>query len=355
VVWVKAGGPPITSLNTLNLSGGGADGAYGAGLLCGWTVAGTRPSFDVVTGISTGALIAPFAFLGPEYDSKLKDAYTQVTTKDILRPRRPLLLTLVTSDAAADTGPLMKLVTRLVDDQALAAIAREHAKGRRLFIGTTNLDAQRPVIWDMGAIATRGGPEAAKLFRQVMVASASIPVAFPPVFIPVEADGRRYSEMQVDGGTMRQVFHVGSVLQYHHLAELPEATHFLSIPRRAFIIRNSLIRPEWAELAPRMLPIAGRSISTLIKANALGDVDRIYALCVRHGIEFNLAYIPDEFVPQPKEMFDKAEMNRLFQLGYDQAKNGTAWQKAPPGINPEDRLPPTIRETAGPTTKMATP
>ena len=192
--------------NFLALSGGGGDGAFGAGILCGWTEAGTRPRFKLVTGISTGALIAPFVFLGPEYDAKLKEAYTTISDKDIYKVpgKLKLILNLGRIEGVASTEPLAELLTHLIDDQMIQKIAAEHYKGRRLLVGTTQLDAQRQVIWDMGAIAASGHPDAPKLFRQVLRASASIPVAFAPVYIKVKAGGQEYDEMHVDGGVRRR-------------------------------------------------------------------------------------------------------------------------------------------------------
>ena len=193
--------------NFLALSGGGGDGAFGAGILCGWTEAGTRPRFKLVTGISTGALIAPFAFLGPEYDAKLKEAYTTISDKDIytVPSMLKLVLNLGRIEGVASTEPLAELLERLIDDKMIQAIAAEHNKGRRLLVGTTQLDAQRQVIWNMGAIAASGHPDAPKLFRQVLRASASIPVAFNPVYIKVKAGGQEYDEMHVDGGVRAEV------------------------------------------------------------------------------------------------------------------------------------------------------
>ena len=186
-------------VNILAISGGGGDGAFGAGLLCGWTAAGTRPSFKLVTGVSTGALTAPFAFLGPAYDEKLKQVYTTITTKDIFR-LRSLLAILLRPDAIVLNDPLAKLTAEVVDEKMLKDVATEHLKGRRLFISTTALDAQRPVVWNMGAIAASGHPNALGLFRDIMIASAAVPVAFPPIYIKVEAYGQRFDEMHVDGG-----------------------------------------------------------------------------------------------------------------------------------------------------------
>ncbi|MDX1412146.1 MAG: patatin-like phospholipase family protein, partial [Nitrospirales bacterium] len=188
----------------LALFGGGANGAFGAGLMLGWTDSGTRPEFTMVTGISTGALIASFAFLGHSYDYALKEIYTEVSTKDILIPRR--ILTGLTSDALADSTPLQGLISKYVTQQLMEALAAEHRKGRQLIIGTTNLHASRPVIWNITRIAVSGDPKALELIHKLLLASASIPVAFPPVLIEVEADGRRFDELHVDGGGSSQIF-----------------------------------------------------------------------------------------------------------------------------------------------------
>lgn len=322
-------GQPARELNILALSGGGTDGAYGAGLLCGWTAAGNRPDFDIVTGISTGALIAPFAFLGSSQDQKLRTMSTHVTTRDILRLR--WIPAALASDAIADVQPLVRLVEIAVDRDVLDAVAREHANGRRLFIGTTNLDAQRPVIWDMGEIAASGHPEALDLFRKVMVASASIPAVYPPQYFDVEVAGSKYQEMHVDGGAITQVFHVGQVLDFCRLlAKLkgyPPDT-----PHRLYVIRNGLVRPEWQAVEPRLLSISRRSVSTLLKANAAADMYRIYAVSRLEGADFNLAYIPNDYVPKTTEPLDTGDMRRLFDLGFAAGKSGSAWTKAPPGF-----------------------
>jgi predicted acylesterase/phospholipase RssA len=185
----------------LSVSGGGSDGAFGAGLINGWTEAGNRPHFKVVTGVSTGALIAPFAFLGPEYDAILKKSYTTVDASAIFIVRS--LLSILWSESLTDTAPLKTMVASYIDESVLEAIATEHAKGRRLLVATSNLDAEQPVIWDMGAIASSKDPKRLDLFRTIMVASASIPMVFPPAMIDVDIDGQKYDEMHVDGGVFR--------------------------------------------------------------------------------------------------------------------------------------------------------
>ncbi|HEX7009661.1 MAG TPA: patatin-like phospholipase family protein [Phycisphaeraceae bacterium] len=314
-------------VSLLALSGGGAQGAFGAGLLVGWSEAGTRPQFKVVTGVSTGALIAPLAFLGPEYDDELREAYTTIETRDVLRPGRPLLTFLFGGQALADTTPLRRLVARFVDEEVLQAIAREHAKGRRLLIGTTNLDAQRPVIWNMGEIAASGHPRALELFRDVIVASASIPVAFPPVYIEVKAGSDTFEEMHVDGGVVAQVFLFGG-----GFSVLEEARRTATTPRPIdlYVIRNGSPDPAWQAVTPRLLPIASRSIDTLLKFNGLNDLLRLHAIAVRDGMTFHLAYIPGDLPFEPAEAFDPEYMARLFNLAYEAAAAGYPWREQPP-------------------------
>ncbi len=195
--------------SALAVSGGGDDGAFGAGILVGWSKSITRPKFKLVTGISTGALIAPYAFLGAAYDAKLKAAYTTISTKDIVKiPGLPTL----GSEALTDSSPLALRIAKDVNEEMLADVAAAHRRGRRLYIGTTDMDAQRFVVWNMGAIAASGHQGALDLFRKVMLASASIPGVFPPVYIEVEVDGQIYDEMHVDGGVITQVFFYESML-----------------------------------------------------------------------------------------------------------------------------------------------
>ncbi len=176
--------------NFLSISGGGDKGAFGAALLVGWTKLGPRPEFKLVTGVSTGALSTPFAFFGATRDEQLREVYTSISAKDIYTER--LLTAIFFDDALSDTAPLLGLISRYVNSEMLDAIAREYEKGRLLFIGTTNLDAKRPVVWNIGAIAASGEPGALELVRKILLASAAVPAAFPPFMIDVEVDGRKY-------------------------------------------------------------------------------------------------------------------------------------------------------------------
>lgn len=315
-------GRPI--VNILALSGGGADGAFGAGLLNGWSEAGTRPRFEIVTGVSAGAIIAPFAFLGARDDDHLEEFFTQYSTDDLLR--RQVIAGFLGGTALADSKPLANLITKYVDRPMLDDIAREYRQGRLLLIGTTNLDAQRPVIWNMGAIAASGTPEALTLFRQVILASASIPGVFPPVHIKVKAGGRIYEEMHVDGGPTRQVFVAPAQL------DLRSFDRFYSTPpvRRIFVIRNAKLAPQYEPVKPNTLAIGTRTVSTLILSESQGDLLRIYTIAQRAGADFNLAAIPSSFDVPSKEPFDRAYMQALFKLGERFGRGGAPWLKAPP-------------------------
>lgn len=312
---------PLPPAEFLAISGGGQNGAFAAGLLCGWTDRGDRPTFKAVTGISTGALIAPFAFLGPEYDPMLRKVYTQVTTRDILVPRS--MLAAILDDALADNQPLWRLLEQCVNQQLVDALAAEHEKGRVLIIGTTNLDARRAVLWNVTAIAASGHPKRLELIRSLMIASAAIPAAFPPVFIEVEADGKKYYEMHVDGGTTTQVFLYPPSLQLKKMANVERV-------RRAYIIRNARLDPDWAQIERRTLKIAARAIDALLATQGVGDLYRTYANTQRDGVDYNLTYIPPTFKRPPKEAFDREYMNELFKVGYDLARSSNAWQKTPP-------------------------
>lgn len=319
----------VVDVNFLALSGGGGDGAYGAGLLAGWTQAGTRPEFEMVTGVSTGALIAPFAFLGSDYDRQLTEVYTTIETKDIASLN--VVSGILGGDALADSTPLAAQIARFVDGRLLAEVAHEHNRGRRLFIATTNIDAQRAVIWDMGAIAKRGTAESLELFRSVLLASASVPGVFPPVRIKVRAGGKTYEELHVDGGTINQTF----FLPFDALLDNYVKGDRKRLRRHIYVIRNTKITPEYQETDDQTFDIVSRSVSTLIKSQGVGDLYRIYLKARAQRMEFNYGAIPASFVLQAKEPFDKAYMKELFQLGYESGRAGYPWQKLPPGLTEE--------------------
>jgi hypothetical protein len=316
---------PLPPVNFLAISGGGDNGAFGAGLLNGWTAAGSRPEFKIVTGVSTGALIAPLAFLGPDYDADLKKAYTTISKKDVYEERG--ILSALFDDGLADSRPFLELVSSYVTPEMLTRIAEEYAKGRLLLVGTTDLDARQPVIWNMTAIAASGDPGALDLFRKILVASASVPGVFPPVMFAVEADGRKYQEMHVDGGAMAQVFLYPPYLVLSDLVAQADAHR----QRTFYLIRNARLDPDWASVDRRTLDIVDRAVSSLINSQGVGDLYRIYVTTQRDGIDYNLAYIGPEFDAPHKEEFDTAYMQQLFDYGYKLAQGGYPWQKHPPG------------------------
>lgn len=314
----------------LAISGGGDDGAYGAGLLAGWSARGDRPQFTVVTGVSTGALSAPFVFLGPEYDEQLKRIYTETSAGDIFQPRS--FMAAVADDAMADSTPLRNKIDAFVDRRMVQRFAEEYGKGRILLILTTNLDQGRSVIWNIGAIAASGHPRSRELIVDILLASAAVPGVFPPVMINVSVDGRAYQEMHVDGGTVAQAF------LYPPSFSLKAKMKELGVKNAkpvAYIIRNGrLYRPE-ENVERQTLKIAHQAISTMTASNGVNDLYRMYLTTKRDGVQFNLAYIEDDFHLAYKGPFDKAYMNALFEHGYQAGINGYKWHKTPPGYQDE--------------------
>ena len=328
-------------IKVLALSGGGPDGAFGAGLLSGWTARGTRPEFQFVTGISAGALIAPFAYLGSGYDDQMREIWTQYETSELITAQ--LLPALLGGSSLADTAPLAALIAKYVDRAFLAKIAAEYSRGRILLIGTTNLDAQRPVVWNMGAIARAGTPAAIELFRQVLLASAAIPGAFPPVNIKVVADGQSFDEMHVDGGTTREVFITPVQAPLRSLDRLYEQPPL----RQLYIVKNGKIGADYIEVKPKTISIASRAIATLLKRQHAGDIYRIYRAAKDGGAEFNLIAVPETFSEKPKQAFDPVYQKALFETGYKMGRGGIGWMKVPPELLP---TPPTPRAPAIPVT-----
>jgi predicted patatin/cPLA2 family phospholipase len=321
----KAAGITTKTRNYLAVSGGGSNGAFGAGVLFGWTAAGNRPEFTLVTGVSTGSLIAPFAFLGPPYDELLKESYTEISGEDVYEKKG--ILKIIGSESVADNTPLRRLVSRYVTDQMLADIVREHKRGRRLLVGTTNLDAERPVVWDIGAIAASGVPGRRQLIQDILVASASIPGVFPPVNIKVVADGKTFDELHVDGGTSNQAFMFPSNFS---LREADKKMNRKGMNRTLYVLRNGKVTPEYSTVKPKLASIVGKSISSLIKTQGIGDLYRMYANAQRDGIAFRAIWIPESFTMKEPAPFDPAYMKALFDLGYEMGRKGIPWAEQPP-------------------------
>lgn len=324
----RASGIAERPFTFLAISGGGQQGAFGAGILNGWTKTGQRPEFDFVTGISTGALTAPFAFLGPDYDEQLREIYTTVTTDDLVKRRG--LLTALRSDAFANNDGLFETIQRLLPPETIDVIAREHKRGRRLLVQTANLDTMQPAYWSISGIAASGVEGRDDLIHRILLASAAIPGAFPPVlFEVITEDGNTYDEMHVDGGAVAQVFAYPLNVRFR--------THEPGVHERGarptlYVIRNAKIQPDYQAVRPRVFSILSRSTSSMIRSQGLGDLFRMYLGARRDGVTFNLAYIPAYFVERWDEDFDTAYMNKLYDLGEELAHNGYPWEDRPPGL-----------------------
>lgn len=306
-------------VNVLALSGGGAGGAFAAGLLDGWTQRGDRPVFDVVTGVSTGALIAPFAFLGPAYDGVLTKLYTGEGAGGVAEPAN--LVSIAAGDGLLDPAPLRRMVEAYATPEFLAAVAAEHRRGRRLLVVTTNLDAQRPVVWDMGAIAASGRADAPALFRDVLVASASVPAVFPPVMIRAAAGPRAIEEMHVDGVATAQIFVRPDVLVGAGRPLPADLRHRIHV----WAVVNNTLPPEFALTAKGTLPIAYRSLATVMKAQTAATVTAASEAAHRLGIDFALAYIDRAVQYDPTTPFASGYMDRVYAIGDREAQDGTVW------------------------------
>ena len=312
-----AGGRAATYLS---LSGGGGDGAYGAGILNGWSELGTRPAFTIVSGVSTGALMAPFAFLGPAYDPVIRDLYTSGVAETLLESPDPISAVFGTSLFSNDR--LRDLAARYVTTDVIAAIARERQKGRLLLVVTTNLDAQRPVLWDLGAIAQEGTPRAEALFREAIVASASIPAVFPPILVDVEADGRGFQEMHVDGTITSGVF------------TLPRRTLDARSVRRTlgrldlYVVLNAKLEPDFNVVSNRTAEIGSRTFSTFVGDKTRADLARTEAVARQGGIGFHVTAIDPSVRLATDAGFETAYMRRLFDLGFAKAREGRMWSRS---------------------------
>jgi hypothetical protein len=320
---------PVLRPVVLALSGGGADGAFGAGLLTGWSARGTRPQFTIVTGASAGALIAPFAFLGPAYDNTLRNVFASGEMANLLQSD---FLAGLFGTSLFKTAPLQELIARHVDETMLAAIAQQYRAGRRLYIVTTNLDAQRTAIWDMGKIAASGDPRALDLFRNVLTASASIPGVFSPVLIDVEAQGQRFAEMHVDGGVTNNVLIVPEAVLLSGTPLFPS-----DAKPKVYIVMNGKLSPDFEVVKASTLNIVTRSFETSVRANTRNTLLASYQFMKGRNWEFNLASIDPSYPKSPTIEFDSAYMQQLFDYGYQRGRSGILWQTTPAGMEEAPR------------------
>jgi predicted patatin/cPLA2 family phospholipase len=320
--------PPKKTI--LVLSGGGVFGAYPAGVLCGWTEAGTRPEFDVVTGVSTGALIGVFAFLGSSVDSELRRFYTTTSDEDVYRKLRfPRSLL---SESLADNSPLAQLIEQYATDEVIRQVAVEHNKGRRLYVATTDLDVRRAVVWDMGAIASRDTPADRVLFRKVLLASAAIPGFFPPVRIAVVVDGTRHVERHIDGGITSSMFFAPPWVSPEQRENLPSTWLYDS---NVYILVAGKMYPDPVAVKSRTFSIASNAVSTILYDQTRSDLHKLFLLSILTGMNYNLSVIPKD-LPAPIEStsFKPEEMTVLFEAGEEWARKGGKWRTTPSGYEP---------------------
>ena len=306
---------PTFSGPWLALSSGGADGAFGAGLLAGLSAAGKRPDFALITGVSSGALMAPFVFAGPKYDEQLRAAYTTINAGDVFEVAGK-------GESFFDTWPLKALIAKQVTPELLADVASEHRRGRRLFVVTTNLDAERPIGWNMGAIASAGGEASLKLFRDILLAAGSVPGAFPPVLIDVEANGRRFQEMHADGGMAAQ-FYIAPE------SALSSTSNYRLPATDLYIIVNTQLGAAFQVTERSLVPIVVRGISVIVKTLTRVMIQSAYLAATRRGIGFNLATIPATFHHPSQGAFDTEYMKALFNVGFQQANSGSPFSSQP--------------------------
>jgi Patatin-like phospholipase len=310
---------PQASGPWLAISGGGSDGAYGGGVLAGWTQSGTRPEFAVVTGVSIGALIAPFAFLGSRYDDEIRKSFTTMTAADIFEDR-------ATHDSLFDHWPLKRQVEQRVTAKLLTEIAAEHARGRRLFVATTNLDAGRRMVWNMGAIAARGDEKALKLFRDVLLASCSIPGFFSPVGIEVEANGKRFQEIHGDGTLTAPFFVVPESMLSASAGSRPPLNQI-------YVIVNSKLGPEF-KMPDRNIPgVLGRSIGVALTSALRAEIALLYVGAQRQGIGLRIAHVDPVFNHPSRGPFDGKYMQALYEFGLAVGRKGTAFADTLPDVS----------------------
>ena len=319
----------------LALSGGGARGAFGAGLLSGWTRNGNRPEFTAVTGISTGALMGTYAFLGSKYDGELERFYTATTDADIFSDRG---LSGLLGDAVKDSEPLKRLIERHIGEQILGEIADAYSRGRRFFVGTTNLDSGRLVVWDMGAIAASDRPDRLERFRNVLLASSSIPMVFPSVYFPVEWEGKTYWQMHVDGGAAVIVFLSGFVVdELNRMSGLRTERGDAAVD--AYIILNDVLGERLPEepVDPHLFGIAQGFVRSLSTAATVTQLVRLYRAARGIGFGFHFAGIPADYPHRvPATHFEPEMMRHLFDYAQGRAVAGYPWAEEPPRLDPRE-------------------
>ncbi|MEQ8318297.1 MAG: patatin-like phospholipase family protein [Phycisphaerales bacterium] len=318
---------PDRPLTVLAISGGGKFGAFSAGYLNGWTQRGDRPAFDVVTGISTGSLMAPLAFLGTaEADAALEEIYTTVTSDDVYKKR--LWVQIPFSKSLLNAEPLKKLIEKHITKQVINAVA-EQCVGRGLYVATVDLSDTRMVIWDMGCIAQA---KDSKLFRRVLLAAAAVPMAFPPIKIKSGVrEDRDKDRWHVDGGLRENVFWRRELAQLSKALEARRGDSSVP-PATLYALVNGQLRTQYREVdfgwVP-MLGIARRAVSTMISEVAIGSLQKLYAETLEAGVRFRFNYVREYDGNAEWDQFVPEEMRTLFEHGRELGLAGH-WEERPP-------------------------
>ena len=310
----------------LVLSGGGSYGAFQAGVLRGWGDLGGRPEFDVITGVSTGALVACMTFPGPYMDSVCEAVFTSVSNKDIFKKKN--ILVGLAQGHVADTKPLRELIDAMVNDDYLDRVAGQHATGRRLYVGTTNLETRRQVIWDMGHIAMKHRTDkgAKDLYRNILQASAAIPGLFPAVTIPIEVGGKTYEEKHVDGGVTAGVF-------LRPFALKPNGAHESLAGSDIYILVAGKLYADPGPVGKDLMSLGSSTVAALLSGQVRDELCEIYTISVFQGMRFHLAAVPEANpITMKSSEFDKKQMRELFADGRRLGQTGLAWRDMPPGI-----------------------
>lgn len=308
------------TVDILALSGGGSGGAYGAGVLAGMARAHTRPQFEMVTGVSAGALLAPFAYLGADWDGRMREAFTGELSARLLRsPTRTVLSRLLSPRGLPHHNALFKLVDHFVTPAMIAAVAQDAATGRRLVVATTDLDKHETVLWNLGEIARQGGPKARRLFRDVLIASASVPGVFPPVLIRVREGDREYDEMHVDGGVTTSVFSTPLIAGIQS-TDLP----LLRGSHLYMIVNGQLARTPQTTRYNTIDIISNALAAEMTYKTREAIVDNISAAKRLH-MQFSLTEVPVDYLQTSFIDFDQAHMLALFDYAADCAAHGLVW------------------------------
>lgn len=330
--------PPVNvaqsrPLNVLALSAGGKYGAYSAGVLCGWTTAGTRPQFDVVTGVSTGAILAVYAIVGPKYDHKLKEFFTTIDDKDLFKYRPAIDLIRYGSIGTAE--PMKKIIEASITEEYLTDLRIAHAEGRRLFLGTLNLQTKRLVVWDVGAIASSGRPDSTEMVRKIILAACSIPGLLPAVEFDVTVNGERYTELHADGGAVTQTF-----MKFGPHATPAPGTKWLE-GSNLYAISAGKLYADPSEGKLKFLARISAGVSSSLYSLYRAELLKLYVLCLTSGMSYNLVLLPNEYQGDPKSTtIDPVEMTKLFNIGYQQCRGGVPWRNLPPGgLDGEEDVP----------------